>query len=64
MTDESGNILYNLLVGETLTFQAEHVFPQDDYDNQPGDNNGDKFIEIKLQLMGILMTLVEKHQSH
>ena len=52
LTDESGNILYNLLVGETLTFQAEHVLTQDDYDNQPGDNNGDKFIENQITING------------
>ena len=62
LTDLSGNILYNLLVGETLTFKAEYDITQDDIDNQSGDQNGDKFLENQITVNGLLMELQMAYQ--
>ena len=53
LTDSSGNILYNLLVGETLTFKAEYDITQADIDNQSGDQNGDKYLENQITVNGL-----------
>jgi uncharacterized repeat protein (TIGR01451 family) len=53
LTDSSGNILYNLLVGETLTFKAEYDITQADIDNQGVDQNNDKYLENQITVNGL-----------
>ena len=50
-TDENNVTLYNLLVGETLTFESTYILESDDFSNAAFENN-QKFIENQITVDG------------